>query len=314
MDMKEAMTQENPPKRNKLFCFGYGYVAEHLAAELLASDEDWTIAGTTTDIHKRRAMQDAGIKAYLFSEKMPFNDPLYAMQGVTHILISTPPNHGGDIVFQTHARDILQIPTIEWIGLLSSTSVYGNRDGDWVDETSELRPTSERGSKRAKAEIQWLKMRRIAQIPINIFRLSGIYGPGRSAIETVMAGVTKRIHKEGHAFNRVHVNDIVQVLIASMHHPKPGDVFNLADDNPAPSHELIDYACELLGKPSPPLITFDDDLDISPMARSFYKDNKRVSNQKIKDKLGITLKHPDYKQGLDSIFHSKEEADFLNEA
>lgn len=314
MDMKEAMTGDDTQKTKKLFCFGYGYVAEHLAKELLNSDENWTIAGTTTDVHKRRAMQQAGIKAFLFSEKMPFNDPLYALQGVTHILISTPPNRGGDIVFQTHARDILQIPTVEWIGYLSSTAVYGNRDGDWVDETAELRPTSERGSKRTKAEIQWLKMRRIAQIPINIFRLSGIYGPGRSAIETVKAGVSKRIHKEGHAFNRIHVDDIVQVLIASMHQPKPGDVYNLADDNPAPSHELIDYACQLLGQDSPPLITYDQDLDMSPMARSFYKDNKRISNRKIKDKLGITLKYPDYKHGLDAIYHSAEEREFLTEA
>lgn len=204
-------------------------------------------------------------------------------------------------MFKAHARDILKLPSVEWIGYLSSTAVYGNQDGDWVNEKSEIAPTSERGSKRAKAETQWLKLRRIAGIPINIFRLSGIYGPDRSALDTVQAGNARRIHKEGHAFNRIHIDDIVQVLIASMDQPSPGDIYNLADNDPEPSHELIKYACELLGISVPPIIDWED-ADLSPMARSFYKDNKRISNQKIKDKLGITLKHPDYKSGLDFIF------------
>jgi nucleoside-diphosphate-sugar epimerase len=246
-------------------------------------------------------MRQLGMKAYLFSEKMPFNDPLFAMDGATHILISIPPNQDGDIVFKAHARDILQIPTVEWIGYLSSTSVYGNRHGEWVDEESEVQPNSERGSKRAKAETQWLKMRRIAGIPINIFRLAGIYGIGRSALDSVRAGNARRIYKEGHAFNRIHVDDIVQVLIASMNQPQPGDIYNVADNDPAQSHELIDYAHKLLGMQSPELIDVED-ADLSPMARSFYKDNKRVDNTRIKEKLGVELKYPDYKSGLDAIF------------
>ena len=301
MDVKEAMTDKKCENSKKLFCFGYGYVAEHLSNALYESGDEWKVVGTTTDTEKLALMRENGIKTFLFSDKMPFSDPIAALDGVTHILISTPPNHGGDIVFQAHARDILQIPTVEWIGYLSSTAVYGNRDGEWVDETAELRPTSERGSKRAKAEIQWLKMRRIAQIPINIFRLSGIYGIGRSAIDTVRAGNARRIHKEGHAFNRVHVEDIVQALIASMKQPKPGDIYNLADDDPSPSHKLIEYACQLLGKDVPTLINFED-ADMAPMATSFYKDNKRISNLKIKDKLGIKLKYPDYKSGLNAVF------------
>jgi nucleoside-diphosphate-sugar epimerase len=289
----------------KLFCYGYGYVAQHLVKELQSRNEGWDFTVTTTDRDKLMQIRESGLKAYMFSDKMPFNDPLFAMNGATHILISTPPNHGGDVVFQTHARDILQMTSVEWIGYLSSTAVYGNRDGGWVDETSDVNPSSERGSKRAKAETQWLKMRRIAGVPINIFRLAGIYGPGRSAIETVQAGHSKRVEKPGHAFNRIHVDDIVQVLIASMGQPSPGDIYNLADDNPAPSHELIKYACELLGQDVPPLIPYDED-DMSPMARSFYKDNKRISNDKIKNKLGVTLKYPDYKSGLEDIIKNYE--------
>lgn len=306
MDNKEAMMDKKSStqkKTKKLFCFGYGYVADHLAKTLKASDPEWSITGTTTERDKLLALRETDMTAYLFSDKTPFNDPIFAMGGATHILISTPPNDDGDIVFKTHARDILQNPNVEWIGYLSSTAVYGNRDGGWVDETSEVRPTSKRGSKRAKAEVQWLKMRRIAGIPINIFRLSGIYGPGRSAIDTVRAGYSKRIDKPGHAFNRIHIDDIIQVLIASMDQPEPGDIYNLADDNPAPSHELIEHACKLLGQEVPPLIDYRED-DMTPMAQSFYKDNKRVSNQKIKDKLGVTLNHPDYQSGLDAIFQT----------
>jgi nucleoside-diphosphate-sugar epimerase len=298
------MDDRSHPHTQKLFCFGYGYVAEHLATELKRQDPSWQICGTTRDLDKLSLMREDGIKAYLYSDETPFHDPLLILSGVTHILISIPPNAHGDIVFQTHARDILQIPTIEWIGYCSSTSVYGNRDGEWVDETAEVKPTSERGSKRARAESAWLKMRRIAGIPINIFRLSGIYGIGRSALDGVRAGNTRRIHKEGHAFNRIHVDDIVQAMIASMSQPQPGDIYNLADNEPEPSHKLIEYACELLGQQPMPLVDYED-VDMAPMARSFYKENKRVNNEKIKNKLGIQLKYPDYKSGLKAIFEAE---------
>jgi len=308
MDKKEAvMTNDNTkPKPKKLFCYGYGYVAKHLVNTLQTNfPGEWDFTVTTTDMDKLAEIRASGLRAYLFTDKMPFNDPLFAMNEVTHVLISTPPKQDGDIVFKAHARDILKIPSIEWIGYLSSTAVYGNRDGEWVDENDAVAPTSERGSKRAKAETQWLKMRRIAGIPINIFRLSGIYGIGRSAIDTARAGSSKRVFKKGHAFNRIHIDDIIQILIASMDQPQPGDIYNLADDNPAGSDKLIEYACKLLGQTPPPLIEYDDDLDMSPMARSFYKDNKRVSNDKIKKKLGVTLKYPDYKAGLDAIFEQE---------
>jgi len=295
----------NRKNNKKLFCYGYGYVAQHLVRELQSRDDGWDFTVTTTRLDKLKNIREKGLRAFLFSDTQHFNDPIFAMEDVTHILISVPPKKDGDIVFKAHARDILKNSSVEWIGYLSSTGVYGNRDGEWVDETSEIRPTSERGSKRAKAENQWLKLRRVAGIPINIFRLSGIYGVGRSAIDSVRAGVSKRVHKEGHAFNRTHVDDVVQVLTATIDQHTTGDIYNLADDNPVGSHELIEHACKLLGKTPPPLLEYDDDLDMSPMARSFYKDNKRVSNKKIKEKLGITLKHPNYKQGLDAIFEEE---------
>jgi nucleoside-diphosphate-sugar epimerase len=293
------MSDKNPSK--KLFCFGYGYVAQQLAKTLKEQDPSWEICGTTRDLDKLQMMRQDGVKGYIFSDKAPLSDALFTLQGVTHMLMSIPPNKNGGIVFQLHARDILKVASMKWIGMCSSTSVYGDRNGEWVDENSEIRPTSERGTKRARAESAWLKMRRIAGIPINIFRISGIYGPGRSAIDTVRAGNPRRIDKPGHAFNRVHVDDIVQVMIASMDQPSPGDIYNLADDAPVQSHELVDYACQLLGRPSPPLIPYSE-VDMAPMARSFYKENKRIKNDRIKEKLGIKLKYPNYKDGLDAIF------------
>lgn len=298
------MTDDNNNK--KLFCFGYGYVAEHLAKTLKDHDPAWQICGTTRDVDKLNMMREDGVKAFLFSDQAPFTDPDLILGGVTHILLSVPPDDAGDPVFQAHARDILRISSVKWIGYLSSTSVYGNRDGDWVDEESEVRPSSQRGSRRAKAEQQWLKTRRIAGIPINIFRVSGIYGPDRSALDTVRVGNVRRIDKPGHAFNRIHVDDIVQSLEASMDQPFPGDIYNLADDDPSQSHELLAYACTLMGKTPPPIIPYDE-ADMVPIARSFYKDNKRVRNTKIKDKLGVKLKYPDYKTGLDAIFSSEKE-------
>lgn len=286
-----------PTKAKKLFCFGYGYVAQALAQTLKEQDPSWQIAGTTRDLEKLRAIKAQGVQAYLFDDDHPLDDPFVALDSVTHVLISTPPDDNGDPAFTLHADDLSRIDTIQWIGLLSSTSVYGDRDGGWVDEQSEQRPTNKRGSRRALAEAQWLSLHANDRMPVHIFRLAGIYGPGRSALDAVRAGNSRRIDKPGHAFNRAHVDDIVQVLMASMNKPNPGQAYNVSDDVPSPSHELIAEACKLLKLPVPPLIPFDE-VDQAPMARSFYLDNKRVKNELIKSELGVKLKHPDYTSGL----------------
>jgi nucleoside-diphosphate-sugar epimerase len=290
----------------KLFCFGYGYTAQALAETLKAHDSGWSIAGTTRDLEKRRALKAQGIQTYLFDDDHPLDDPLMALEGATHLLLSVPPNDNGDPAFTYHADDLLRIDTLEWVGLLSSTAVYGDRDGGWVDETSEQRPTNKRGSRRALAEAQWLSLHALYRMPVHIFRLAGIYGPGRSALDAVRAGNSRRIDKPGHAFNRIHVDDIVDVLIASMKHPHPGQAYNVSDDLPAPSHELIAESCRLLGLPVPPLIPFDQ-VDQAPMARSFYLDNKRVKNELIKSELGVTLKYPDYKSGLKACMDAERD-------
>ena len=188
---------------NKLFCFGYGYTCDYLGYDLL--NKGWSVAGTTRDLDKRQSMKQNGVKAYVFDYRKPLADPSYFFNNVTHLLISTPPSDDGDPVYLVHADDILSIPTLKWVGYLSSTAVYGNRGGEWVDESTELRPTSIRGSRREKAEQQWLSLFTKNNLPVHIFRLAGIYGPQRSALDSVRAGVARRINKPGHVFSRIHM-------------------------------------------------------------------------------------------------------------
>jgi len=293
-----------PAGPKKLFCFGYGYTASYLAETL--RPHGWDISGTTTDPSKQERMIESGVDARLFDAGHPVADPFEAFNGVTHLLFSIPPDAEGDPAFQMHAHDLLDIPTLEWAGYLSTTGVYGNHDGGWVDENTMPAPSSKRGSQRAKAEQQWQTLQVNDDFPLHIFRLSGIYGPGRSALDSVLSGTARRIEKTGHVFNRIHVEDIVQTLIASMNAPLAGAIYNLADDHPAPSHEVIAFACNLTGRDLPPLIPFEQ-ADVAPMVRSFYSDNKRVKNDRIKQELGIQLLYPDYRDGLQACLAVEEE-------
>lgn len=288
-----------------LFCFGYGYTCDYLGHELVK--EGWKISGTTRSCEKREELRARGICAHIFDHEKPLLDPYAILDGVTHLLISTPPDDHGDTVFQLHGIDLAKIPSLKWVGYLSTTGVYGDRGGEWVDEKGELRPTSKRGSRRVEAEAQWMSLYRHYNMPLHVFRLAGIYGPGRSALDSVRAGMARRINKPGHVFGRVHVEDIVQVLLASMHNPAPGNIYNVCDSNPAPSHEIIEYACQILGRPVPPMVDFED-ANLAPITRSFYMDNRRVRNDKIKSELGVALKYDDYKAGLRGCYDAENYA------
>lgn len=275
-------------KRKKLFCFGYGYTAQHL--EPLLQKRGFDIAGTTTTRDKVLP------HLHLFNREKPIQNAKKVFENVTHILISIPPDAQGDIVLAMHAKDIQTIPNLEWIGYLSTTGVYGDRQGDWVDEDTKPAPATQRSIARLDAETKW----RGFDLPAHIFRLSGIYGPGRSAIDTVREGQAQRINKKNHVFNRIHVDDIAQTLAASMTKPKPGAIYNLADDLPAPNEEVIAYARELLNLPPLPLIEYEN-ARLTEMAKEFYSECKRVRNNKIKSELGVKLEYPNYKSGLKAI-------------
>ena len=195
-----------------------------------------------------------------------------------------------------HARDLAALPRLRWLGYLSTTGVYGDRGGGWVDESDARLPSGVRGRRRVAAEDGWLALHRDRGLPVHVFRLAGIYGPGRNALATVRAGTARRVDKPGQVFSRIHVDDIVAVLRASMARPAPGAVYNVADDDPAPPQDVVAYAAELLGVAPPPLVPFAE-AALSPMARSFYDDSKRVRNDRIKRELGVRLAYPDYPRG-----------------
>ena len=286
---------------HRLFCFGLGYSALALADRLRPLG--WTIAGTCRDAGKQAALWARGIQAHLFDRDRPLDDPAAALAGTTHLLSSVPPaapEHGGsgDPVIDQHGADLRRIRGIAWIGYLSTTGVYGDRQGGWVDETDALTPTGERGRRRLAAERAWLAL----DPPAHLFRLAGIYGPGRSAIDTVRQGRARRIDKPGQVFSRIHVDDIAQVLLASIERPNPGAAYNVCDDDPAAPAAVIEEACRLLGRAPPPLEAFEQaKASLSAMALSFYEDNKRVRNDRIKRELGVTLAYPTYREGLRAV-------------
>jgi hypothetical protein len=279
-----------------LLCFGFGYTARALASRHLGSG--WVVTGTSRTAEQVASLREAGFPADLFDRDRPISQE--ALSEATHLLVSVPPDAEGDPVLAVHGRDIAKMPTLRWVGYLSTTGVYGDRGGGWVDETSALLPTGERGRRRVAAEAGWLDLWISRKVPVHIFRLAGIYGPGRSAFDALRAGRAKRIDKRGHVFSRIHVKDVANVLIASMTRPRPGAVYNVCDDDPSPPEAVVAHAAALLGVSAPPLVPLAAS-GLSPMARSFYDDNKRVSNTLIKTELGVTLKYPDFRAGLAAI-------------
>ena len=279
----------------KLFCFGYGFSASALGA--LLGREGWSLAGTCRTPAGCRALADAGVEAVPFERAAPLADAARLLAGATHILLSIPPDGAGDPVLDCHGADIAALPGLEWIGYLSTTGVYGDTGGAWVDESAVPAPSGARGRRRVEAETGWRALGDAHGRAVQVFRLAGIYGPGRNALATVRRGEARRIAKPGQVFSRIHVADIARVLAASIARPQAGAVYNVCDDEPAPAADVVAHACTLLGVAPPPLTPLDE-AELSPMARSFYADNRRVSNARIKAELGVDLRFPDYRAGL----------------
>ncbi len=278
-----------------LLSFGHGYSARALARVLLA--EGWQVIGTTRSAEKAAVLRAEGVEALVW----PGTDMGTALDRATHLLTSAAPDDDGDPVLAALGPEIARrAGQIRWAGYLSTTGVYGNRDGGWVDEDSPLTPSTRRGRLRVAAEGAWRALAEDTGLPLHIFRLAGIYGPGRGPFEKVRAGTAQRIVKPGQVFSRIHVDDIAQVLKASIDRPDPGRAYNLCDDDPAPPQEVLAHAAALLGLPLPPEVPFEE-ADLSPMARSFYSDSKRVRNERIKRELGVRLKYPDYRTGLAAL-------------
>jgi nucleoside-diphosphate-sugar epimerase len=283
---------------NHLFCFGLGYSAQSLAARL--SCQGWRVTGTSRTIAGCDAITARGYQPVLFDGARAGADVRDALAAATHILVSVPPAEGADPVLQWHADDIADAPRIRWIGYLSTVGVYGDWHGAWVDEDSPTRPVSRRSRWRLAAEQAWLEFGRRSGKRVLIFRLAGIYGPGRSAIDNLKEGTARRIVKPGQIFNRVHVDDIAFVLAAAIAAEGRHDIYNVADDEPAPPQDVVTFAADLLGMAPPPEIPFEA-AELSPMAASFYGENKRVRNDRIKRDLRVVLTYPTYREGLRGI-------------
>jgi nucleoside-diphosphate-sugar epimerase len=270
-----------------LLSLGHGYSAQVLAERLIP--KGWTVIGTTRSADKARAFQAAGVEALIWP-----GDLGPALDRATHILISAAPDAAGD-PFLRAVPGIAQARAA-WVGYLSTTGVYGDHQGGWVDETTPLTPQSDRGRWRVLAEDQWFA----TGLPAHAFRLAGIYGPDRGPFEKVRDGTARRIIKAGQVFSRIHVADIAQVLMASIARPNPGAAYNVCDDDPAPPQDVLSHAAALLGLPDPPAVRFED-ANLGPMATSFYSESKRVRNDRIKAELGVKLLYPTYHAGLAAL-------------
>ncbi|UES37455.1 SDR family NAD(P)-dependent oxidoreductase [Roseibium aggregatum] len=283
----------------RLFIFGTGFSSKAFVEEV-RDQFDW-IGGTTRSSDKMEALRTLGVEPFLFDGNSQGDGVAEALKQATHILVSIAPNEAGDPVLNQYANEIAGAKP-RWIGYLSTVGVYGNHDGAWVDEETPLHPVSKRSVQRVAAEEAWLAFAEQKDLPVQIFRLSGIYGPGRNAFENFRKGTARRLVKPGQVFNRIHVADIAGALKAAMAKPSTR-VFNVTDDEPAPPQDVVAFAAELLGVEAPPEIPFET-ADLTPMARSFYGENKRVSNQRLKDELGFTFRYPDYRAALKALLET----------
>ncbi len=285
-----------------LFCFGLGYSALRMARDL--KRQGWRISGTVRTAEKRDALAEEGFTLHLFDDATPLPDG--ALTGVTHVLCSIPPSADGDPVINHHSKSLIDLNP-EWIGYWSTTGVYGDTGGDWVDEGTPVRPTQERSKRRAWVEERWLDLWRQADLPVHVFRLAGIYGPGRSTLDQVRSGQARRIVKPSHVFSRIHVDDVGMVTQLSMAAPDGGAIYNVCDDEPAPPADVVAYACDLLDAPLPPEVPFSIAVGaMSPMAASFWADNRRVRNIRLVEDLGVRLHYPTYRQGLEAILKEEQ--------
>jgi len=279
----------------RLFIFGVGYSGRQIAT--LARAAGWSVAGTVRDADKARQLTAEGIETHLFDGTAAL--PAASFGKTSHVLCTIAPGSAGDPALRTCAPLLREA---RWLGYLSTTGVYGDQRGGWVDETTPPRPGQPRSVERLAAERAWQALGLEGGAAVDLFRLPGIYGPGRSAIDQVKAGAARRIDKPGQVFSRIHVEAIAATVVSAITRPSPGAVYNVADDLPAPNAEVIAYACELLALPVPPTIPWAEAAPaMSAMARSFYAENRRVRNDRIKTELGVRLRYPTYREGLRAI-------------
>jgi len=290
----------------KLFAFGLGYCARHYIAGSGTSFE--SIAGTVRQASKIQEFADGKVDAFVFTSEKGDIEIAARLAESDVVLVSIPPGPTSDPVLAKFGRRLSSLRRRQTIIYLSTIGVYGDRGGEWVDETTAPLPATERSLTRLRAEKAWLALANDRGKKVYVLRLAGIYGPGRNMLLNLKEGTAKRITKRGQVFNRIHVEDIRRVIDAAIAHEGPGGIFNLSDDAPSPPQDVVTYAAKLMGVEPPP----ESDLqtaEVSPLARSFYDENRRVSNRKIKDVFGLRLTYTTYRAGLEALWQAGEGRD-----
>lgn len=276
----------------KFLVFGLGFSAQHAAQRLQLSGAQ--VTATVRSRAKADRLAQAAITARVFSPEHTDVEIANDIANSDAILVSVPPGESGDPVLASFAAPIAAAPKLRWLGYLSTVGVYGDHGGGWVDEATPLGAGKQRSQNRVTAEQAWLAL------GAHVFRLSGIYGPGRNQLVQLASGTARRIVKPGQTFNRIHVADIAAVIEASLARPRPGGIYNVTDNEPAPPQDVVAFAARLCGLEPPPEIPFER-AELSPMAKSFYSENRRVRNALIREELGVTLTYPTYREGLTAL-------------
>jgi hypothetical protein len=282
----------------RLFVFGLGYSAGEFA-RVIRSRAAW-IGGTVRTAEKAARLRGEGTSSFVFDGAAPGAEIRASLDDATHLLVSIAPGEDGDPTLAHHAGDIVAAKKLRWIGYLSTVGVYGNYGGAWVSERTTPHARPGRSMRRLEAEKAWRTLADERKTPLAIFRIAGIYGPGRNALKNLEEGTARRITKPGQVFNRIHVADIAAALLAAVERNADG-IFNLADDEPGPPQDVVEFAARLMGVPVPPDMPFET-ADLSPMASSFYGENKRVSNRRVREELGVVLRYQTYREGLSALW------------
>ncbi|MCO6187331.1 SDR family oxidoreductase [Rhizobium sp. L1K21] len=284
----------------KLLIIGCGYSGQAIARTAKGVFSE--ISGTTRSAEKAEKLREAGIGAFIYDGGEPSGELAAAMAEATHIIQSIAPGEGGDPLLNLGIERLRALcPALTWIGYLSTVGVYGDHDGAWVTEETVCKPVSRRSVERVDAENGWQEFAEKTGVPVAILRLSGIYGPGRNTFKNLEKGTARRLIKDGQVFNRIRVEDIATAALF-LAQRNEGGIFNVTDDEPAPPQDVVEFAARLIGAPVPPDVPFET-ADLKPMARSFYGENKRVSNAKIKS-LGFEFAYPNYRQSLQSLLEN----------
>ena len=285
----------------KIFCFGFGQVAKNFIKKLKDQGITFRLTTTSREESKTKEFENINYESFQLSEEGFDKNFISRFEEADHILLSIAPISGTDIVIK-NLKDYFKSSKFKWITYLSATNVYGNHNGEWVDENSETKPTSPNGIERLKVEKEWMQLASKYDLPFQIFRLSGIYSNQYNILKRLKSGEAKIINKKNHFFSRIHVEDIANVLSSSLNNFKKKEIYNISDNQPASAEEVAMYGVKLLGIDKPKTIEINEIK--SEMLKNFYKDSKKVDNKKMKEFFNHKLKYPTYVEGLNYIFNN----------